>query len=318
MKLFRKIKRKLKKAKRWVFHPVKSSKSYVNRKVKKTSKNYLKAIIIAYVITLIPLNYINIGNDIENFRPSNVISVLKTRSLPNILTGNVFNKIKDTVGFGNSDGNIEIVDGVSIENNDNLKNYPSYYAKIGSSNINEEDFPKIGTINYLGLDNLGRTKGVYGSLTHKMVEERKGIRLPFSKDSDPSGWGNNEKVTVNHPDGKVYHGYFWNRSHLIANQLGGSANRDNLITGTRGQNVGSGLGGMRYTEQKAVDYLSSNKNAILYYSAVPYYLEDEIIPRYVIVSMKSKDGSIDESVKVFNEQNGYTIDYKRGTFKINK
>lgn len=245
MKLFRKFK----KLKRWIFHPVRSSKSYANRTVKKTSRNYLKAIIVAYVLTLIPLNYINIANEIENFRPSNVIETLKTKSLPNILTGNVFDDVKKHLGFGSDKA--KIAGDVSTIDNDNLKDYPAYYAKIGSSNINEEDFPKIGTINYLGLDNLGRTKGVYGGLTNKMVEERKGIRLPFNKNSDPSGWGYNKEVTVKHPDGKVYNGYFWNRSHLIANQLGGSANRDNLITGTRGQNVGSGTGGMRYPEQKA-------------------------------------------------------------------
>lgn len=272
MKLFRKVKRKIKKVTKWIFHPFRSSKSYANRKIKRTSRNYVKTIIIAYLITLVPLNYVNIASEIKNFKPSKVISVLKNTSIPNILTGNIFNDIKGKI----SNSNTKIVDNIVIVENNNLQKYPSYYAIIGDSNINEVDFPKIGSINYLGLDNLGRTKGVYGSLTHKMVEERKGTRLPFNKNSDPSGWGNNKKVTVNHPDGKNYNGYFWNRSHLIANQLGGSADRDNLITGTRGQNVGSGSGGMRYTEQKAVDYLSSNEKGVLYYSAVPYYLEDEI------------------------------------------
>lgn len=81
----------------------------------------------------------------------------------------------------------------------------------------------------------------------------------------------------------------WNRSHLIADSLGGRAFRRNLIKGTRMQNVGAndGKGGMAYTERKVVNYLYKHQKASVYYSAKPIYKDNELIPRSVIVDIKS-------------------------------
>ncbi len=85
------------------------------------------------------------------------------------------------------------------------------------------------------------------------------------------------------------------------------------------QNVGAndGKGGMAYTETIARDYLKNNPNQTLYYSATPVYYQNEIVPRVVIVDMKSSDGSIDMEVEVFNSQKGYTIDYTTGAWSKN-
>jgi len=53
------------------------------------------------------------------------------------------------------------------------------------------------------------------------------------------------------PNGKIYNGYFYNRSHLIADSLGGRSYKYNVVTGTRQQNVGNnGDGGMQSIEKK--------------------------------------------------------------------
>jgi len=115
-------------------------------------------------------------------------------------------------------------------------------------------------------------------------------------------------------DGKIYNGYFYNRSHLIADSLGGRSYKYNVVTGTRQQNVGNnGNGGMQYIEKKVKDYVEQTKNNV-YYSVEPYYEGNELVPRYVIVNAKSDDGVINEKVKVFNNASGYEINYSDGRF----
>lgn len=199
-----------------------------------------------------------------------------------------------------------------------MDQYPDYYRIAGKAVIDSDVQP--GNIEYTGLDSLGRTLRVNGNITYKMVEESKGWREKFDSDADKiSGWGHNEKVAIDMANGKTYHGYMYNRSHLVADSLGGAAKRVNLVTGTRTQNVGSnnGKGGMAYAETKARDYLNAHHDGTLYYCAIPVYVGDELVPRSVYVEMKSDDGSIDESIEVFNTANGYTINYSDGTFSKN-
>ena len=199
-----------------------------------------------------------------------------------------------------------------------MEQYPDYYRVVGKAIIDSDVQP--GNIEYTGLDSLGRTQRVNGNITYQMVEKSKGWREKFDSDADKiSGWGHNEKVAIDLGNGKVYHGYMYNRSHLIADSLGGAAKRINLCTASRCQNVGrnDGKGGMAYAETKARNYLNAHHNGSLYYCAIPVYVGNELLPRSVYVEMKSDDGSIDESVEVFNAVNGYTINYNDGTFSKN-
>ena len=124
-------------------------------------------------------------------------------------------------------------------------------------------------------------------------------------------------MTINFADGSHYSGYFYNRSHLLAHSLGGDDADYNMITGTRQQNVGKndGNGGMAYTETLARDYLKKNPNGTVYYSVEPEYNGNELVPRSVIVNIKSNDGSIDKQVRVYNVATGYTIDYMTGEYQ---
>lgn len=188
--------------------------------------------------------------------------------------------------------------------------------ELGPAEVDESI--QTGQIVYNKFDSLGRTLGVKANLDHTNYEYGQREREDISS-IKPSGWVKNQKVTINFADDSHYSGYFYNRSHLLAHSLGGDDADYNMITGTRQQNVGKndGQGGMAYTETLARDYLKKNPNGTLYYSVEPEYTNDELVPRSVIVNIKSNDGSIDKQVRVYNIATGYTIDYMTGEYKKN-
>ena len=194
--------------------------------------------------------------------------------------------------------------------------FPDMYEVLGKAEIDESKFSTTYSYSH---DDLDRTTTAYGLVNYKAVMDSKGWRADFEPNSEPSGWykgkeSNNKKVSVKLPTGKIYNGYFYNRSHLIADSLGGRSYKYNVVTGTRQQNVGNnGNGGMQYIEKKVVDYVEKTKNNV-YYRVEPYYEGNELVPRYVIVNAKSDDGVINEKVKVFNNASGYEINYADGSF----
>ena len=157
-------------------------------------------------------------------------------------------------------------------------------------------------VNYQGLDNLGRTQAVGSFIRFKDVIKRNStitlrpaipeasrIAGEFSDgsfNSDLGKWmgtrSNNRIVTIN-----GYRGYVFNKSHLLAWSLGGSMNSNNLIWGTRAQNVVTNKpnnpGGMAYPETQVRNFLRTNPNEVVYYSASPLYVEQELVPRGVQV-----------------------------------
>ena len=199
--------------------------------------------------------------------------------------------------------------------------FPNMYQVLGKAEIDESKFST--NYHYSELDSLGRSGQAYGLINYKAVMDSAGWRADFEPNSDPSGWNqsngrsNNKKITITLPNGKTYTSYsFYNRSHLIADSLGGRSYKNNLITGTRQQNVGSHMGekgGMQYIEEKVKNYVKNTKNNV-YYEVTPVYNGDELLPRYVIVNAKSEDGVINEKVKVFNNASGYEINYSDGSF----
>lgn len=221
-------------------------------------------------------------------------------------------KVKD---FKDKHSNTETASNPSGLDYDESK-FPDMYEVLGGAEIDESKFSTTYSYSH---DDLDRTTTAYGLVNYKAVMDSKGWRADFEPNSEPSGWykgkeSNNKKVSVKLPTGKIYNGYFYNRSHLIADSLGGRSYKYNVVTGTRQQNVGNnGNGGMQYIEKKVVDYVEKTKNNV-YYSVEPYYEGNELVPRYVIVNAKSDDGVINEKVKVFNNASGYEINYSDGSF----
>lgn len=195
--------------------------------------------------------------------------------------------------------------------------YPDYYRVVGPAVVDVDLEP--GEARYEGLDELGRTGRVAALVTYDMMSEGSEREREDISDIHPSGWGHNEEVEIEMPDGNAYHGMLFNRSHLLAKSLGGDDAGYNLITGTRTQNVGDNRGqdgGMAYTEGLARDWLRDNPDGTVYYSATPIYEGDELLARSVIVDVRSSDGSIDLEVEVFNAARGFDIDYATGEFSV--
>lgn len=326
-----------------IFHPIRSIKSIIRRHIKK--------ILIAYLVSLLPMNFLTVSltTPASFFKPEQVFSYMKTAGVVNFVTGGLalptVSGIETAVGnglkwVGETTGAISLKDqgesmiasgrewfnGVgeyahAVGHKDESQtaaqqqsHSPNYYRVDGKAQL--PSFCPNEGIHYVGrIDDRGRIGGACGVITSKMVADSAGSRQPFAKDSAPAGWGHNGKVVIDLDNGKSYRGYFWNRSHLVADSLGGAPTYENLVTGTRTQNVGDGSGGMVYSEKKTRDFLKSHQNCPVKYSAVPNYSGDEIVPRTVTVDMVSCDGSINEHVIVDNSAEGFTINYEKGTFE---
>lgn len=143
---------------------------------------------------------------------------------------------------------------------------PDYVLEAGPAQVRKA--LEAGEISYSPLDGLGRPGLVAASLTHES-RERARQRGRQDIEVDPVGWPDeNPKVSIETPDGSTYRGRFWNRSHLLADSLGGDPTRENLVTGSRMQNAGGNdnEGGMAYGEQVARDWLDEHDGGTLYYS----------------------------------------------------
>ena len=203
-----------------------------------------------------------------------------------------------------------------------------YYSVVGIAVLDYRPSAD-GVVEYCPLDQLGRAVCAYGNLTSSQRQAasdagRQDVNV------DPSGWPQgadaNTEVTIPALPGvegsRDYKGWFWNRSHLVADSLGGDAIAENLVTGTRTQNVGSTQvggqfsGGMAYTELLARDYLDRNDGDAcpLYYAATANYDGEQLIPSTVTVDVYSCDETINERVVVSNTANGFAIDYVTGAF----
>lgn len=195
---------------------------------------------------------------------------------------------------------------------------PEYYRVIGSSQIDWSLEP--GETAYGALDSLGRATFARACVTRALVEEGSSRPRGDLHELEPSGWGNNGEVDIALATGEVYHGFLWNRSHLLAKSLGGSDELNNLITGTRTQNVGSDAagdasGGMAYCERLARNWVYAHADGWLYYAATPVYVGEELVCRSVMVDMRSSDGTLDLRIEVYNSAKGIAIDYRTGEFR---
>lgn len=168
-------------------------------------------------------------------------------------------------------------------------------------------------VKYGKLDKFGRPTYATIRVTPKLyAKEKKEKREPIKV--DPCGWlKKNPKVVIKHKDGSTYKGFMYNRSHMIADSLGGDPIYENLVTGTRPQNVGGrgNDGGMAYLETKIRDYFNRGSKGTVDYEVINVYASDkDKLPVYSICNAKSSDRKIDEQVVVYNSAEGYDIDYK--------
>lgn len=226
-------------------------------------------------------------------------------------------------------GSMTVVDpSIGIPEHD--PNDDTFYTVVGKADVDIKLTPQ--EVKYGELDSKGRATGVWAMITDDMYNHSAGgPRYPVEYKDNPTGYVDNQKVSITNGT-KTYNGYFYNRSHLLGDSLGGRFFENNLVTGTRMQNVGwngTPEGGMRYPETlvenhfKSVNKTNENKSdeekitCNVYYSAVPNYDSSELVPQTVTVNVKNCDGSIDEKIIVENTAPGYTIDYATGEYSKN-
>lgn len=193
---------------------------------------------------------------------------------------------------------------------------PDYYRVVGAAVVDVD--VAAGTVRYEGLDDLGRTGRAVANVTYDMMESGSARERKDISSLRPSGWGHNDEVTIKTPGARDYHGALYNRSHLVAKSLGGSDVQENLVCGTRTQNVGDNQGqdgGMAYTEGLARTWLRAHPGGTVFYSAMPVYEGTELLCRSVIVDVRSSDGDLDLEVEVYNAALGFDVDYATGEFR---
>ncbi|MBT1166287.1 DNA/RNA non-specific endonuclease [Bifidobacterium simiarum] len=192
---------------------------------------------------------------------------------------------------------------------------PNYYLVSGRANFSAAgSLPATGTIRYAEPDSLDRSGMAVGVIDRRLMTA--GSSRERHMPDTITGWPrHNPKVAITMASGRTYHGYLFNKSHLIAKSLGGKDEADNMVTGTRTQNVGDNdatPGGMAYTETLARNWLKTHSSGTIVYMATPHYQGSELLPRTVTVDIRTSDGSIDQHVIVYNTAQGYDIDYANG------
>lgn len=193
-----------------------------------------------------------------------------------------------------------------------------YYTVKGPAVVKYDPAPGDDPV-YGDFDELERPTYVYAMLTETVDSDA-------TSRADTPGMEHNTETDIpalNSIEGSGdYHGWIYNRSHLLADSLGGSEGLENMVTGTRTQNVGSTqvdgeyAGGMAYSERIARKYLNTNdgRQCPLYYAVTPNFSGEEMIPRTVTVDMRNCDEEIDEHIVVVNTAAGHEINYTDGSF----
>lgn len=224
----------------------------------------------------------------------------------------------------NNDQTEQAINGLADSMKWDKKVAPNYYVVVGNAEIDYDNFGGPGSITYSPVDSLGRAQTAYGHLNYELVNDEKSQkREEFSNKQEDllAGWqyltnGRNPKVVIKSTTStkKIYDNRMYNRSHLIADSLGGKATKENAITGTRTQNVGEdNHGGMAYMESILRKFFKEKTDVTVYYQVKPLYNGNELLPRSVEVNVKASDGSIDQKIIVYNTANGYNIDYNNAT-----
>lgn len=173
-------------------------------------------------------------------------------------------------------------------------------------------------------DTQNRPSVAQANLTYDMWLNSRGKRQGKPLNPPNGCWVKNKYVAIHYAlTNSTYHGYFYNRSHSIADSLAGELSyksSDNFTAGTRPQNVGADQnGGMRAPEEYVEDYWLSHPytKATVSYYVTPIYNKFERIPRANVVDVKSSDKKLNKRFVVLNTAENYKINYMNGNFTQN-
>lgn len=187
------------------------------------------------------------------------------------------------------------------------------YITLNSNRPNFSDEQKKSTtsgVTYSSQDRFGRCGTAYAVI---------GSDILAASDSRavignirPSGWRMGTTDNQNKYDGLVDTNppYLYHRCHLIAHQLGGEENGQNLITGTRYLNIN----GMKVWEDKIADYMKKNPENHVLYRVTPVFVGDNLLASGVRMEAWSVEdqGKLRFNIYCYNVQPGVDLDYATG------
>lgn len=259
---------------------------------KDNARKRTKKIIQSLIIISVGVSYLFITKSIQSIKND-------FGSIPNMLHsvfngGNTLNYSEcyslDFIPEYNGEPYVVIEDKKLEFDAENITNTESYYE-------------------YSELDYLDRSGPAIACISYEnLTEEDRGDISSVH----PSGW---QSIQADDVEG----GWLYNRSHLIANCLGGPCGREgekeddlekDLITGTRYMNAE----GMEHFELMVQSYIYETHNHVLY-RVTPVYEDDNLIASGVLMqgySIEDSGEGIDYCVYVYNVQPGYDIDYATG------
>ena len=183
--------------------------------------------------------------------------------------------------------------------------------------FDESQKVKEASEEYGSLDSLGRCTECHADLNQSLMPtwSRGSISSIY-----PTGWHNLQYDTSIIPGGWVY-----NRCHLIGFQLTGVDNvnekkafaKQDLITGTRFLNVGTGSGGMVNYENQVASYIKDDETHYVLYRVTPVFERDNLVADGVLMEGESvEDDAIEFCVFCYNVQPGIEIDYATGENQV--
>lgn len=156
------------------------------------------------------------------------------------------------------------------------------------------------SLHFSDLDELGRPGVAVATLSKDTIRSSKG--RPSIK-VDPVGYKQKQYVNAK---GKKF--WLYNRSHLIAYTFwnGEIDIAENLVTGTEYFNQVL----MTEYEDLVRDTIKNGQKVM--YRVTPNYRDRELLPRSLTMEMLSEDGSLNQTVTIFNIQDGISINYETG------
>lgn len=153
---------------------------------------------------------------------------------------------------------------------------------------------------YMPLDDLGRVAGASAIISEVDSSPRTVI-----SQFQPSGWQQASYPFISGLN-------LYNRSHLLAHQLGGNDIGENIFTGTQYVNYVA----MLPIENAIAEYIQRTGHRVRY-ECIPYFAGENLVCSGVYISAQSiEDDEIAYRLFCFNVQPGVAIDYTNGLSSI--
>ncbi|ANZ57726.1 hypothetical protein BGL34_03955 [Fructilactobacillus lindneri] len=174
---------------------------------------------------------------------------------------------------------------------------------------------KKGYVDFKELDKFNRPRGATAYLTKDNLLYKKRRTSKYK----PSGWQNGH---IN------YKQKFYNRGHIIAfhflNNINDNGNYENGKTGTWDnrkniftQTSNSNLNVMKHIEDGITKELENN-NKIIYSVNLYYQCKNDLVAKGIFIQVMYNDiPMVEKDCFIYNNQPGFTIDYKTGIFYKN-